>query len=149
MDSDEGKITACGRELLRLRTERKLTLGEVARRVSCSTSYLSNVSYGRADLTPRIAGQLDYWRRALIRIVRYSRSGTCEGLQLGSENSKPGFCAFTVLPRLHSAACRHRTEDGVPPQDERRAGARQDGHRAASVRRPARYIKTSYKCCML
>jgi hypothetical protein len=52
-------MTACGRELLRLRTERKLTLGEVARRVPCSTSYLSNVSYGRADLTPRIAGQLD------------------------------------------------------------------------------------------
>lgn len=59
MDSDEEKMTACGRELLRLRTERKLTLGEVARRVPCSTSYLSNVSYGRTDLTPRIAGQLD------------------------------------------------------------------------------------------
>lgn len=59
MDSDERRMTACGRELLRLRTERNLTLGEVARRVSCSTSYLSNVSYGRADLTPRIAGQLD------------------------------------------------------------------------------------------
>jgi hypothetical protein len=32
------------------------------------------------------------------------------------------------LPRHHPAAYRQRTEDGVPPQDERRAGARQDGH---------------------
>ena len=47
---------------------------------------------------------------------------------LGSENSEPGFRAFVVLPRHHSAAYRHRAEDGVPPQDERRAGARQDGH---------------------
>jgi integrase len=47
---------------------------------------------------------------------------------LGGENSKPGCCAFVVLPRHDSAAYRHRTEDGVPPQDERRAGARQDGH---------------------
>ena len=31
------------------------------------------------------------------------------------ENSKPGFCAFVVLPGHHSAAYRHRTEDGVPP----------------------------------
>jgi transposase len=46
---------------------------------------------------------------------------------LGSENSKPGFCAFVVLPGHHSAAYRHRAKDGVAPLDERRAGARQDG----------------------
>jgi hypothetical protein len=49
------------------------------------------------------------------------------GAALGGENSKRGFCAFVVLPGYHSAAYRHRTEDGVAPLDERRAGARQDG----------------------
>jgi len=32
------------------------------------------------------------------------------------------------LPRPHTAAYRQRTEDGVPPHDERRTGAHQDGH---------------------
>jgi transcriptional regulator with XRE-family HTH domain/tetratricopeptide (TPR) repeat protein len=59
MDSGEEKMTACGRELFRLRTGQGLTLGEVARRAGCSTPYLSNVSYGRKDLTPRVAEQLD------------------------------------------------------------------------------------------
>jgi transcriptional regulator with XRE-family HTH domain len=59
MAGGEEKMTACGRELSRVRSERGLTLGEVARRAGCSTSYLSNVSYGRADLTPRVAEQLD------------------------------------------------------------------------------------------
>ena len=68
---------------------------------------------------------------------------------LGSENSKRGLCAFVVLPGLGSAAYQHRTEDGVPRQDERRTGARQDGRGATSVHRPGRYINSSYKCCML
>ncbi len=38
------------------------------------------------------------------------------------ENSQRGFCALVVLPRRRSAAHRQRTEDVVPPQDERRAG---------------------------
>lgn len=59
MDGSEEKMTACGRELFRLRTERGLTLGEVARRAGCSVPYLSNVSYGRKCLTPRVAVQLD------------------------------------------------------------------------------------------
>jgi hypothetical protein len=59
MAGSEETMTACGRELLRLRTEQDLALGEVARRAGCSTSYLSNVSHGRAALTPRVAGQLD------------------------------------------------------------------------------------------
>jgi transcriptional regulator with XRE-family HTH domain len=59
MAGGETEMTACGRELLRLRAEQELTLGEVARRAGCSTSYLSNVSHGRADLTPRVAEQLD------------------------------------------------------------------------------------------
>lgn len=58
-DGEESRMTACGRELLRLRTERRLSLGEVARRADCSKSFLSNVSYGRASLTPRVAEQLD------------------------------------------------------------------------------------------
>lgn len=32
------------------------------------------------------------------------------------------------MPRQHSATYRQRTEDGVPPLNECRAGARQDGH---------------------
>jgi len=40
-------------------------------------------------------------------------------------NTKPGFCAFVVLPRHHSAAHRQRAEDSVPSLDEGRAGARQ------------------------
>jgi hypothetical protein len=59
MDGSEERMTACGRELFRLRTERGLTLGEVARRAGCSTPFLSNVSYGRKCLTPRVAEQLD------------------------------------------------------------------------------------------
>lgn len=52
-------MTQCGRDLLRLRTERGLSLSEVGRRADLSTSYLSNVSHGRAALTPRAAGLLD------------------------------------------------------------------------------------------
>jgi hypothetical protein len=59
MDGSEEKMTACGRDLFRLRTEQGLSLGEVARRARCSTPYLSNVSYGRRHLTPRVAGLLD------------------------------------------------------------------------------------------
>lgn len=47
MADGEETMTACGRELLHPRTERGLTLGEVARRADLSTSYLSNVSHAR------------------------------------------------------------------------------------------------------
>jgi transcriptional regulator with XRE-family HTH domain len=59
MNGSEEKMTECGRDLFRLRTERGMSLGEVARRAGCSTPYLSNVSYGRKHLTPRVAGLLD------------------------------------------------------------------------------------------
>jgi hypothetical protein len=59
MGNGEEMMTACGRDLLRERTARGLTLGEVARRAGCSTPYLSNVSYGRKHLTPHVAEQLD------------------------------------------------------------------------------------------
>lgn len=90
MDSDEGKMTACGRELLRLRTERKLTLGEVARRVSCSTSYLSNVSYGRADLTPRIAGRLDKILGVGSFAGYVSKPADGDGQGKGGARARPG-----------------------------------------------------------
>jgi hypothetical protein len=90
MDSDEGKMTACGRELLRLRTERKLTLGEVARRVPCSTSYLSNVSYGRADLTPRIAGQLDKILGVGAFAAYVAQPADGDGRGKGGARARPG-----------------------------------------------------------
>ena len=90
MDSDEGKMTVCGRELLRLRTERKLTLGEVARRVSCSTSYLSNVSYGRADLTPRIAGRLDKILGVGSFAGYVSKPADGDGQGKGGARARPG-----------------------------------------------------------
>jgi len=71
------------------------------------------------------------------RQIMAQASGTVKKvlLELGGKS------ANIVLPRLHSAAYRHRTENGVLPQDERRIGARQDGYRATSVHRPGKIHK--------
>lgn len=88
MDGSNEKMTACGRELLRLRTERGLTLGEVARRADCSTPFLSNVSYGRKCLTPRVAEQLDRVLETAGTFAAYASAD--DGQRKGRTRIAPG-----------------------------------------------------------
>lgn len=89
-DAAGERMTQCGRELLRLRTERGLSLSEVGRRADLSASYLSNVSHGRADLTPRAAGLLDKVLGTAGAFDAYLPAASDSGRRSAASRARPG-----------------------------------------------------------
>jgi transcriptional regulator with XRE-family HTH domain len=137
MDGSAEKMTACGRDLFRLRTEQGLPLGEVARRAGCSTPYLSNVSYGRKHLTPRVAGLLDKVLGTAGTFAAYAaqsadgddrRAGKTGAGELSRANIVPVIAALRCRGVRRRCHCRGGVPGGPRDAAPQRPGSRQAGH---------------------